>query len=229
MNLKIFPAGFLILIFTIFTFAQTQTDGKAQTDSTDVLESVSLRFDLEGVPNPQAAGFDKLKGKWKLQYELRLSDEKTLSALNQDAYKNCRQNTSGYQKCVEKANRKLRKIYKKNALFITKNTFQKSPLSSEADRTVNFPVNFAPDVISIFNKALESKDNPTFILTIKGKVFSKTPDGKKIKYRPSVTFQYPLKQIKKDGSFNFHNVTVMGATVRISYENNKLFYGIFRN
>lgn len=215
--------------FVSFVFSQETRPDKSQAESSNVLDKITLRFDVEALPAPEAVGFDDPKSKWKMEYELRLSDAKTISGLHLGAYANCQQNTPGYQKCVGKVNRKLNKIYKKTALFITKGKFQKAPLSSEANRTINFPVELTPDAISIFNKSLESIDNPTFILIVKGKVSSKTSGGMKIKYRPSVTFQYPLKLVKKDGSFDFYNITIMGATVRITNENNKIIYGIFRN
>ncbi|MGI8493724.1 MAG: hypothetical protein ACR2L1_00215 [Pyrinomonadaceae bacterium] len=221
------------LLFSIIAFSQSPQTGidnsKTRDDSSNVLEKVDLRFDLEGIPNPQDAGFDYPKGKWKLEYELRLSDEKTLSDFSRKAYMNCRENTSDYQKCVKNANRNLRKKVKKTALFIAKGKLKKTPVSAEADRTVIIPVEFTPDVINILNKSLESKDNPTFVMIINGRFSSKTPDKKKINHRYSITFHYPLKQIRKDNSFDFYNITVMGATVRISYENSKLIYGIFRN
>lgn len=227
---KLLPAILFFLCFSITAFPQTGNNNSvARDNSSNVLEKVDLRFDLEGIPNPQDAGFDYPKSKWKLEYELRLSDEKTLSGSSEKAYVNCLQNTPGYQKCVVKVNRKLRKIARKTALFIAQGKFQKAPVLTEADRTVIIPVRFTPEVINILNKSLESSDNPTFVMIIKGKVSTKIFNKTKVKYRPSITFHYPLKKITSDGSFDFYNITVMGATVRITNEDGRIIYGIFRN
>lgn len=230
--MKSFFLLFVSLVFCSLASAQTtRTDEtKAAPDSTNVLEKITLKFDVEAVPKPKDVGFDNPKSSWKLEYELRLSDEKTITDLQSGMYANCGGNTNpGYRKCVTKANKKIEKKYKKAAVLIAKGKFKKIQLSSESNRETSVPVNFTPEIVNIFNRAAESQENPVFLLRIKSNVSAKTSAKQKIKYKTSIGFQYPLKLQRKDGSFEYYNITSFGATIRITKEDNKFYYGVFRS
>lgn len=214
--------AFFLLAFAGFAFPQTA--------SPNLLEKIQLRFDLAGNPTPADVGFDDSKSRWKLRYELLLSDEKTIRDLQSNISANCRQNSSGYSKCVSKANKKSDKKYKKTALFISRGAFEKTALSSSSNRSILVPVEFNPEVIGIFNKASESTDNPVFILQIKSRVTAKTAAKIKVRYKTSIACQYPLKFVRSDGSFDFYNVTTFGANVIVAKENDgNISYGMYKN
>jgi hypothetical protein len=230
---RLLLALLFLLAFASLNFSQsTQTNNPptaASGDSSNLLERVTLKFDVEAIPQPADIGFDNPKSSWKLEYELRLSDEKTVDGWQFGAYAACLKNTPGYQKCVAKANKKLNKKFKKSALLIIKGKFQNVPLLPASNREMSVPVNFTPEVINIFNRAAQSKENPIFLLHIKSKVSAKTSGKVKVKYKTEIGFQYPLKLQRKDGSFDYYNITSFGATVRIIKEDNKFTYGIFRS
>ncbi len=228
-----------ILLATIFLLTlkclafsqQTQpVPDNFQANSPNILDQITLRFDVEATPKPENVGFDNPKSNWKLAYELRLSDEKTLDELHSGLYKNCRQNTPEYQKCVSKTNKIFDRKSKKATLLILKGIFEKKDLSIKANRQMLIPVSFTPNVIEIFNRAAQTQENPTFILLIKSKVSAKPSNQKKYKRKMTLGFQYPLKLIRKDGSFDYYNITTFGASVRVDKdENGGIGYGIFKN
>lgn len=221
-----------LLIFASVAFSQQtqKSNSENQTNSSSILEQINLRFDLEGIPKPEDVGFDQQKSKWNLKYELRLSDEKIVRALRLNMYAKCPDSNASRSKCISKANKKFDKRIRKNALFIAKGKFQKKPLSSEINRSISIPVKFTPQVINILDESVQTSDNPFFILNIKSKVWTKNTAKKKIKYNFAVSFDYPLKLLRKDGSFDFYNITEMGATIRIDKEDDgKIFHGIFKN
>jgi hypothetical protein len=218
--------------FASLAFSQQAQTGDTKTKeiSSNLLEKVDLKFDLSGIPKPEDVGFDDPKSSWKLKYELRLSDEKTVRDLQLEMYANCKDGDAERQKCVSKANKKLSKKYKKVALFISEGEFQKTRLSSESSREIVIPINFTPEVTNIFNRAAASDDNPIFILQIKSKVAAKTSAKTKVRYKTSIRFAYPLKLKQKDGSFEFYNITTFGASVRVNKKDDgNFFYGIFKN
>ncbi len=221
--------AFLLLLLAIPILPQT-TDAKSQAASPNLLEKIDLKFNLTGTPTPDDIGFDDRKGFWKLRYELLLSDAKTIDDLISKAYVKCKNTTAGYQKCVGKVNKKLDKKFKKIALFVSRGAFVKNSLFSQAEREIFVPVNFSPDVIHIFNDAAQSAVNPVFLLQIKSNVSAKTSTKKKIRYKTATTFQYTLKLVRRDGSFDFFNITVFGASIGIEKQSNGgISYSIYRN
>lgn len=229
---QILSAILFLLFFTSVAFSQQtqKSNSENQTNSSSILEQINLRFDLEGIPKPEDVGFVSQKSKWNLKYELRLSDEKIVRALRLNMYAKCPDSNASRSKCISKANKKIDKRIRKKALFVTKGEFQKNFLSSETNRSILIPVKFTPLVINILDKSVQTSDNPLFILNIKSKVWTKNTAKKKIKYNFAISFDYPLKLILKDGSFDFYNITVMGATIRIVKEDDGTFIqGIFRN
>ncbi len=222
---------FLLFFISVAFSRQTQkSNSENRTNSSSILEQINLSFDLEGIPRPEDVGFNQQKSKWNLKYELRLSNEKDVRALRLNMYAKCPETNASRFKCISKANKKFDKRIRKNALFVTKGEFQKNFLSSETNRSISIPVKFTPQVINILDKSVQTSDNPYFVLKIKSKVWTKNTAKKKIKYKFAVSFDYPLKLILKDGLFDFYNITVMGATIRIVKEDDgTFFHGIFRN
>lgn len=223
-----------LLAFASIAFSQqaqtSETKTKTEQVSSNLLEKVDLRFNLTGTPKPEDVGFDDRKGSWKLKYKLLLSDQKVVGDLIPKAYANCEQTAANYWKCAMKASKKLDKKFRKIALPVSSGSFERKPLSSETARAIVVPVNFTPELIRIFNDAAQSAANPVFLLQIKVKVSAKTSTKKKILYKNSATFQYPLKLVKSDGSFEFYNITAFGASVSIERRSDGGFiYTIYRN
>jgi len=226
---QIVPVIFFVLLFANLALSQTP-DATPQIISANLLEKIDLKFSLTGTPKPEDVGFDDRNGSWKLKYELRLSDEKTIDDLISKAYAKCKNTAANYLKCVAKANKKLGKQYKKIAILLSRGAFVKNPLLPEAQREIVVPVKFTPDVIRIFNDAAQSAANPVFLLQMKSRVSAKTSTKKKVRYKNSVSFQYPLKSVRRDGSFEFYNVTVFGASFEIDKQSGSGFsYATFRN
>ncbi len=225
-------ASFFLMLLANLALSQTP-DPKSQTTLPNLLEKIDLKFNLTGKPKPEDVGFDDRKARWKLQYELLLSDEKTISDLTSRAYAKCKNTAVNYPRCVAKANKKLDKQFKKTALFVSRGTFERDSLLSEPKREIFVPVKLTPDVIRVFNDAAQSTENPVFILRIKSKVSAKTSTKRKVKYKTSniaTHFQYPLKLVRGDGSFDFYNINVFGASVGIDKESDGTFsYSIYKN
>ncbi|MBA3334832.1 MAG: hypothetical protein H0T08_04395 [Acidobacteria bacterium] len=189
-----------------------------------------MKFNLTGTPKPEDVGFDDRKGSWKLKYELLLSDKNTIDALISKVYANCKNTAANYSKCVGKGEKKLDKKFKKIALFLSRGVFVKNPILPEAQREIIVPVKFTPEVIRIFNEAAQSAANPVFLLQMKNRVSAKTSTKKKVRYKQAIRFQYPLKLVRRDGSFEFYNVNVFGASFEIDKKSNGGFsYGTFKN
>lgn len=227
----------MILLFLLsavsFVYSQTTQTGENKTIikpvSSNLLDKINLTFDLEGLPKPEDVGFEDAKSKWKFNYELRLSDEKTINDLRLRLYDNCRQNTPTYQKCMSKANKNFSNKLKKVSQLITKGKFEKKGISEQLNREMVIPVKFTSNVVEIFNRANETQENPTFILRVKSKVSAKTVNEKKYNRKQSLSFIYPLKIQRKDGSFDYYNIISFGATVRIYRDNDGIGFGIFKN
>ncbi len=225
---QIVLAAFFLVLFASLALSQT-TDAKSQTASPNLLEKIDLKFNLTGTPKPEDVGFDDRNSSWKLTYHLLLSNEKTVTDLISKAYANCGENVANNQKCVARANKKLDKQFRKTALSVSRGSFKRNSLLLETNRQILFPVKFMPDVIRIFNDAAQSTENPVFILRIKSRVSAKTSTKQKVRYKTSIRFQYPLKFIRSDGSFDFYNINVFGASVGINKESDgKFSYSIYR-
>ena len=227
-------AVFFLLIFANLGFSQpspsVNDQSKSDQTSSNLLEKVNLKFDLTGNPIPKDVGFDNPKSVWKLKYELRLLNQDGVRALQVNLYVNCKNDSPEYQKCMSKANKKLSKGYAQSALLIAKGEFQRIGLMSQTNRETTIPIKFAPEIVSIFNKAAELQDNPVFILHIRSKTLGKISTQNKLKFKRSIRFEFPLKLQKKDGSFDFYNITNFGASVIVSKEDDGTFhYGIFKN
>lgn len=226
---QIVLATFFLMLLANLALSQTP-DPKSQATLPNLLEKIDLRFDLTGTPKPEDVGFDDRNGFWKLKYELLLSSEKKNNDLISKAFANCKNDAPNYQKCAAKASKKLDKQFKKTALFVSRGTLERDSLLSEPKREIFVPVNLTPDVIGIFNDAAQSTENPVFILRIKSKVSAKTSTKRKVKYKTSIRFQYPLKLVQSDGSFDFYNINVFGASVSINKKSDGTFsYSIYKN
>lgn len=222
-------ATFFLLLLASSALPQTP-EAKSQETAPNLLEKINLRFNLTGTPKSEDVGFDDRKGSWKLKYELLLSDKKVIDELISKAYANCKNTAANYRKCAAKANKKLDKKFRKIALFVSGGAFERKPLSSETAREILVPVNFTPELIRIFNDSAQSVANPVFLLQIKSKVSAKTSTKKKIRYKTSTAFQYSLKFVKGDGSFEFYNINAFGASVGVEKQSDGGFsYSIYRN
>ncbi len=226
---QIVLATFFLMLLANLALSQT-SDPKSPVVSPNLLEKIDLRYNLTGKPRLEDVGFDNSKGSWKLKYELLLSDQKVIDDLIPKAYANCKNTAANYWKCMTKATKKLDKKFKKIALFVSGGAFERNQLSSETAREILVPVNFAPEVIRIFNDAAQSAANPVFLLQIKIKVSAKTSTRKKIRSKNSYTLQYPLKLIKGDGSFEFYNKNAFSVSVDIERRSDGGFsYTILKN
>jgi len=203
MNGKSLPSLLLIFLFALSSVAQTTTK--------NLLEETNLHFFLEGEPTPQDVGFDNPKSSWKVKYELYLTDFSELEKLGI-----CKRDEAGRHICQTVKNKKQNKQIKKKSSKISKGSFTRQLLSSEANRQVTVPVNLSPNVIEIYNQAAKIPErNPTFILFVTEKVSVTNSDSSKLKEKYSITGIRNLKNAMSNQTFEYWNVKNLSLTISI--------------
>jgi len=203
MNGKSLPSLLLIFLFALSSVAQTTTK--------NLLEETNLHFFLEGEPTPQDVGFDNPKSSWKVKYELYLTDFSELEKLGI-----CKRDEAGRHICQTVKNKKQNKQIKKKSSKISKGSFIRQLLSSEANRQVTVPVNLSPNVIEIYNQAAKIPErNPTFILFVTEKVSVTNSDSSKLKEKYSITGIRNLKNAMSNQTFEYWNVKNLSLTISI--------------
>ena len=203
MNGKSLPSLLLIFLFTLSSVAQTTTK--------NLLEETNLHFFLEGEPTPQDVGFDNPKSSWKVKYELYLTDFSELEKLGI-----CKRDEAGRHICQIVKDKKQNKQIKKKSSKISKGSFIRQLLSSEANRQVTVPVNLSPNVIEIYNQAAKIPErNPTFILFVTEKVSVTNSDSSKLKEKYSITGIRNLKNAMSNQTFEYWDVKNLSLTISI--------------
>lgn len=208
MNEKTLPTLLLIFWFALSSVAQTTTK--------NLLEETNLHFFLEGKPTPQDVGFDNPKSFWKAKYELYLTDFSELEKLGI-----CKTDEASRHVCQTVKDKKQNKQIKKKSLKISKGSFTRHSLSSEANRQVTVPVSLPPNVIEIYNQATKIPErNPTFILFIIEKVLVTNSAGKKLKDKYSITGIRNLKNATSNRDFDYWDVRNSSLTISIVRQEN---------
>ncbi|MDQ3321702.1 MAG: hypothetical protein M3525_04530 [Acidobacteriota bacterium] len=203
MNGKSLPSLLLIFLFALSSVAQTTTK--------NLLEETNLHFFLEGEPTPQDVGFDNPKSSWKVKYELYLTDFSELEKLGI-----CKRDEAGRHICQLVKDKKQNKQIKKKSSKISKGSFTRQLLSSEANRQVTVPVNLSPNVIEIYNQATKIPErNPTFILFVTEKVSVTNSDSSKLKEKYSITGIRNLKNAMSNQTFEYWDVKNLSLTISI--------------
>ncbi|CAN5185761.1 hypothetical protein BH20ACI1_BH20ACI1_22660 [soil metagenome] len=217
--MKNFISFFFICSIWIILLVQFSS---AQDATENLLEKVEVKFFLNAEPTPESVGFDYRKSYWKVEYELYLTDSLTLEKIGR-----CERDEDYKLDCILKPPKKVDEEIKKTSIRIAKGKFKKKPLSSESNREVVIPINLSAEVIDIFNKARTSDNNPTFVLFVKGKTFTKVlyedkfgneySNSYRFKYNYSTSIVRPLKFYNKDKTFrDFWNVKTFGLSPTIS-------------
>lgn len=204
-------------LFTTFSFAQNSTE--------NLIEKVDLVFSLSGDPTPESVGFNNLKSYWNLEYELVLTDSAALEKIGR-----C-QRTEDYKlNCPLNTNKKLDKKIRRISTRIAKGKFKKKPLLSNSNRDVEISTLLSAEIIDIFNKAVNSEANPTFVLFVKTKAFTRTSDKVKFKKRISTSGVHPLKFYRSDKTFEgFWNIKKLGVFLSLERDGNTIKgFRIFR-
>lgn len=202
------------------------TFSPAQDAAENLLEKVSLKFSLSGEPTPESVGFNKPESYWILEYELVLSDSLTLEKIGR-----CHRTETYKLDCPLNTSKKLDKQIKKISTRIAKSKFKKKELLSDSNRDVDIPIQLSAEVIDIFNKAVTSDNNPTFVLFVKTRAFTKISDKVKFKKKFSTSGIHPLKFYRADKTFNnFWNIKFFGVSFSLQREDDKIRgFGIFRH
>jgi hypothetical protein len=207
-----------ISLFTTFSLAQVAPE--------NLIEKVGLRFSLSGEPTPESVGFDNPKSYWALEYELVLTDSFTLEKIGR-----CHRNENYKFICPLNTGKKLDKQIRKISTRIAKGKFKKQGLFAGSSRDIEIQIQLSAEVIDIFNKAVTADNNPTFVLFVKAKIYTKTSDKVKFKKKFSRSGGvYPLKFYKKDKTFdNFWNIKNLGMSFSLQRRDNTISgLGIFR-
>ncbi len=209
----------LIWISLLATFSP------AQDAAENLLDKVSLKFSLSGEPTPESVGFNNPKSYWALEYELVLSDSFTLEKIGR-----CHRTETYKLDCPLNTSKKLDEQVRKISIRIAKSKFKKKEFLSDSNRDVEIPIQLSARVIDIFNKAVTSDNNPTFVLFVKTKAYTKTSDKVKFKKKFSTSGVHPLKFYREDKTFNnFWNIKNFGVSFRLQREDNIIRgFGIFR-
>ena len=200
-----------VTLFTTFSLAQDAPE--------NLLDKVDLKFSLSGEPTPESVGFDNPKSYWTLEYELVLSDSFTLEKIGR-----CHRNETYQLVCPLNTGKKLDKQIRKISTPIAKGKFKKQGLIADLTRDIEVPVQLSAEVIDIFNKAVTSNNNPSFVLFVKAKIYTKTLD--KVKFKKKISRSgnvYPLKFYKEDKTFNnFWNIKKLGVSFSLQRQDNKI-------
>lgn len=213
------------LVICLIWIGLLTTFSPAQNTAENLLDKVNLKFSLSGEPTPESVGFDNPKSYWTLEYELVLSDSFTLEKIGR-----CHRTENYKFDCPLNTGKKLDKQIRKISTRITKGKVKKQGLLADSSRDVEIPIQLSAEVIDIFNKAVTADNNPTFVLFIKTKAYTKTSDKVKFKKRFSTSGVHPLKFYKEDKTFNnFWNITNLGVSFSVRREDDTIKgFGIFR-
>lgn len=193
-----------VLIFAASVFAQTKQE--------NLLENVEIKFTLESEPTPQDVGFDNPKSRWKVKYELYLTDFSEMEKLGLRKMHNGLEYLSPIIR-----DKSLNKRIKKKSMKISKGSFKKKSLSMETNREVTIPVNLSPDVIEIYNQATKIPEkNPTFVLFVAEKISVKNSAGAKLKEQYLITGFRPLKHSGSNQNYEYWNVKNISLNVGVA-------------
>lgn len=180
----------------------------AQNAKENLVENIDLHFSLSADPTPESVGFDNPKSYWEVEYQLFLNDSFSLEKLGR-----CFRNETYRFVCPLDPSKKVNKQIRKTSLRIAGDKIVKRGPFSEADREVVVPIALSPEVIDIFNKAVKSDSNPTFVLFVKTKTYIRTGDKQKLKKKISTSSVHPLKFYNLDKTFNdYWNVRKIGLS-----------------
>ena len=219
MSEKSLPILLFIFLFALSSAAQTATE--------NLLEETNLHFFLEGEPTAKDVGFDNPKSFWKVKYELYLTDFSELEKLGI-----CKRDEEGRHICQTVKDKKTNRKIKKKSSKISKGSFVRQSLASEANRQVTIPVNLPANVIEIYNQATKIPErNPTFILFVTEKISVKNSAGKKLKEKYAVTGIQNLKNAMSNKTFEYWDVKNLSLTISIFKQSNgqlKLVGGLVR-
>lgn len=128
MNKNLVPILLVVLLFAL--------SSAAQTAAKNLLEETNLHFVVEGEPTTRDVGFDNPKSSWKVKYELYLTDFSELEKLGV-----CNKDEAGRHICQPVKDKKQNSQIKKKFLKISKGSFARQSLASEANRQVSAKVN----------------------------------------------------------------------------------------
>jgi hypothetical protein len=214
------------LVICLIWIGLLTTFSPAQDAPENLLDKVSLKFSLSGEPTPESVGFDNSKSYWALEYELVLNDSFTLEKIGR-----CHRNENYKFICPLNTGKKLDKQIRKISTRIAKGKFKKQGLLADSSRDIEIPIQLSAEVIDIFNKAVTADNNPTFVLFVKAKIYTKTSDKVKFKKKFSGSGNvYPLKFYKEDKTFNnFWNIRTLGVSFSLQRRDNIISgFGISR-
>jgi hypothetical protein len=190
----------------------------AQTSAENLIEKVNLKFSLSGLPTPEAVGLDNPKSYWILEYELVMTDSATLEKIGR-----CHRTEEYKFVCPLNSNKKLDKQIRRVSTRITKSKIKQKPLLSEADRNIEIPIQLSAEVIDVFNKAVDSENNPTFVLFVKTKASTKTSDKVKFKQKFSTSQVHPLKFYRSDKTvLGFWNIKDLEVSPSLERDGNRI-------
>ena len=204
MNRKLLSILFVPFLFVVSTFAQITQE--------NLLDKVELRFSLNGEPNPVDVGFDNPKSFWKLNYELYLTDFTELEKIGR-----CEKDEFLRHICPLNYDKKLDKRIRKSSTKITKGSFTRKSLLTEANREVIIPINLQPNIVEIFNQATKVSDkNPTFVLFVNTKASTKNSAKAKFKKKYSTNGVNPLKFASSNETREYWNIRNLSLNLTIT-------------
>lgn len=224
-NLQIIALlAFLTLILPILAMSQDLSATSAEKDESPY-KNVNLKFVLEGSPTPEDVGFNTPKSYWKFTYELRFMDKDVNYKLQEKVYAKYK-NRDDKLKWISKANKKIGKARKKVSILVAKGKFTVENLSAAKNREIIIPVELSEQIQEILAKAGSSTENPTFVITARGRVSTKPASNRKFKKKYQMTFLCPSKTTHLDKSYWMSNT--FGISVEISKkEDGRIVFSLF--
>jgi hypothetical protein len=169
-------------------------NAQAQDGNENRPTKVELNFQLAGDAKTAEAKFNDPKSKWKLQYELFLTDFSTLENSGR-----CKRNEeTGRFVCMflpnKKIEKQINKKIKKASRRVAKGKLTNKNSVLDSSRQITIFVALSPTFKEIFDEAIGSKEkNPTFVLFIKTTSSNKDDSGKKIGNAFSTSSFHTLK------------------------------------
>lgn len=198
----------LFLFLVSLIFVQTSA---AQTE--DLLKKIDLTFYLDAEPETEDVGFSNPKSNWKIDYQLYLSDWKTLEKIGRCGV---RQDANSKAYCSHTTGKKLDKKSKKLSSFISAGKFEKTALSEASNRTFTIPVELSAQAIAEFNEAAKVYDkNPVLIFYVKAAVSTKNSAGKKLKKKYRTEGAHFLKFYLENKTFDYFNLSKLSFGLTI--------------
>ncbi|MCC7307851.1 MAG: hypothetical protein IT173_09805 [Acidobacteria bacterium] len=220
----------LISVFAFFIFSLPifgQVNDEIDVNSRKVPYDVeNVVFVLDGTPTPDAVGFDSPKSYWKFSYELRFLDDIHKEFELQETLGTKLKDRSDKPVSTSKLNKLIAREVRKISILVTKGKIKKRPLTTARNRELLIPVKLTPQIQQIIARSAGSNKNPEFVISVKGKLYTRTSSGLKFKEKYAARFPCSVKIESIDQKLYWAS-NRCGVSLEVMNENNTIRFGMF--